>query len=430
MDLWSSDDRAAGEPMSPFIRVVLAWCVLCAPCIFAAAAGPTRVTVDRNGVLVVNGTQIFPIALTMPPAPDAKSPDHRNALVALHADGVSFIRSGPIKRGWDDAAIETELKVEAAAARAGVYCMPFLRELGSIGPRQEGRARALRRLVDRLKNDPGLGVWKGADEPEWGKLPVASLERARQIIREADPNHPIWVVQAPRGTIETLRPYDRTYDILGCDIYPISYPPGIHSLGKNKEMSMVGDYTRKMREIAGPKPVWMTLQIAWSGVVKPGKTLRMPTFPQERFMTYEAIINGARGLVYFGGNLPQAWTPDDAKLGWNWSFWERALRPVLDEIGPRGPLAQAMLAPDSQVNLAVPGASGIESLVREVGNDVYVLACKREGDTVQATFTGLPQVEPTGEVLFESPRTVTVSDGTFTDWFAPFDVHVYKFRKR
>ncbi|HEY2586262.1 MAG TPA: hypothetical protein VGI81_10910 [Tepidisphaeraceae bacterium] len=416
--------------MRRFGSLVAAWCVLWSANAFGALSGPTRVTIDADGVLLVNGSKVFPIALTMAPAAEAKSPDGRNALVALHADGISFIRSGPTKGAWDNAAVEAEVRYEEAAARAGIYCMPFLRELGSAAPKQQGRAEALRKLVDRLKNNPGLGVWKGADEPEWGKLPVESLGRARRTIHEADPNHPIWIVQAPRGTIETLRPYDPTYDILGCDIYPISYPPGTHSLKPNKEMSMVGDYTQEMRAIAGPKPVWMTLQIAWSGVVKPGKTLRMPTFPQQRFMTYQAIINGARGLVYFGGNLPQAWTPRDTELGWNWSFWERVLGPVIAEIGPHGPLAQALVAPDSKVKLAVEGGSGIEFLVRETGNDVYVLACKREGETVHVKFTGLPALNSTGEVLFESPRTVTVESGAFSDWFAPFDVHVYKFRRK
>lgn len=404
-------------------------CVLWGTAAFAGPSGPTHVTIDTDGALTVNGAKVFPIALTMAPVAEAKSPDGRNALAALHANGISFIRSGPTKGTWDGASVEAEVKYEQAAARAGLYCMPYLRELASIGPKQEGRAAKLRELVDRLKDNPGLGVWKGADEPEWGKLPVESLERAGQIIRREDPHHPIWIVQAPRGTIETLRPYDPTYDILGCDVYPISYPPGTHSLKPNKEMSMVGDYTAEMRQIAGPKPVWMTLQIAWSGVLKPGKTLRMPTFPQERFMTYQAIINGARGLVYFGGNLPQAWTPQDAELGWNWSFWDRVLGPVIGEIGPNGPLAAALVAPDSKLKLSVEGATGVEALVREVGKDVYVLACKREGETIHVRFTGLPPLQPTGEVLFESPRSVTVKDGAFTDWFAPFDVHVYRFRR-
>lgn len=357
------------------------------------------------------------------------SPIGRNALEQLHLDGVSFVRTGPTKGRWTDAAIEEEVHYEDAAAKAGLFCMPFIRELGSIGPKDAGREPILRKLVDRLKSNPGLGIWKGADEPEWGKLPVESLVRTRQIIHEMDPDHPIWIVQAPRGTIDTLRPYDPTYDILGCDVYPISYPPGIHSLGKNKQISMVGDYTREMMAIAGNKPVWMTLQIAWSGVVKPGKTLRMPTFPEERFMTYEAIIDGARGLVYFGGNLPQAWTPRDAELGWNWSFWEKVLRPVVAEIGPSGPLTAALVAPSSKLKVTVDYPTEIELCVREVGSEIFLLACRRDGETAQVKFSGLPAIEPTGEVLFESPRTVHVEAGGFTDWFAPFEVHVYRFKR-
>jgi hypothetical protein len=31
-------------------------------------------------------------------------------------------------------------------------------------------------------------------------------------------------------------------------------------------------------------------------------------------------------------------------------------------------------------------------------------------------------------VFFEDPRRVTLRAGAFTDWFAPFDVHVYRFK--
>ena len=134
----------------------------------------------------------------------------------------------------------------------------------------------------------------------------------------------------------------------------------------------------------------MILQIAWSGVIKPGKTLRFPTFPQERFMTYQAIINGARGLIYFGGNLKPAMTPEDAALGWNWRFWNRVLRPVIEEIGRKSPLYPALVAPNSKWPITVEGAPELEFCVREVGSDLFILACKREGATVNAAFSGLP----------------------------------------
>jgi hypothetical protein len=267
------------------------------------------------------------------------------------------------------------------------------------------------------------------DEPEWGKSPIPPLVRAREIIRELDPDHPIALTHAPRGTVESIRPYNAGADITGADIYPIGYPPGAHSLLPNKQISMVGDYTRTMMRVAdGKMPVWMILQIAWSGVVKPGKTLRMPTFPEERFMAYQAIINGARGLFFFGGNLPQAWNAEDARLGWNWHFWNRVLRPVVEEIGDRGALYPALVAPNSKLPLRVSGADGVEFCAREAGADLFLLVCKREGGTVQVEFSGLPEGAGAGEVLYEAPRTVTASGGKFKDWFAPFDVHVYRFK--
>ncbi len=89
----------------------------------------------------------------------------------------------------------------------------------------------------------------------------------------------------------------------------------------------------------------------------------------------------------------------------------------------------ALIAPSSALPVRVD-ASGVEYTVREAGDFIYVLAAKREGDTVQAAFSGLPpSVTGGGEVLFEAPRTVSASGGRFTDWFGPNEVHVYRFRQ-
>jgi hypothetical protein len=238
------------------------------------------------------------------------------------------------------------------------------------------------------------------------------------------------VLQAPRGTAAENATYDPYLDVTGMDVFPIGYPPGGHvPKWPNKEISMVGDWTKICVEAAKGQPVWMTLQISWSGVGKPGKTLRFPDFTQERFMTYQAIINGARGINYFGGGSIQTLNARDRGLGFNWTFWERVLKPLLAEINDKSPLHGAMIAPNSSLPVKVQGDDGIEFVVREVGNEVYLLACKREGKTVQAKFTGLPSGISGGDVVYEDPRKVEVKDGSFTDWFAPFDVHVYRFRR-
>ena len=387
------------------------------------------VTINSDNVVVINGRKVFPIGFTLGPPAEGKTPSGKNGLEELAEAGGTFVRTGALHTDWDEATIAREKELESAAAAQGMFCWINLRELAGVKKNDSERAAMLRRVVNEFKNNPGLGFWKGEDEPEWGKAAAPPLARAREIIRELDTNHPVVIIQAPRGTVKTLRRYEAAADITGADVYPVSYPPGKHSLLKNKEISMVGDYTHTMMEVSkGKMPVWMVLQIAWSGVVGEGKTLRMPTFPEERFMTYEAIINGARGLVYFGGNVKEAMTPADAALGWNWKFWDRVLRPVVEEVGNRSPLAEALVAPKSGLPIMVRNGPGVEFCVREVGADLYILACKRQGETVEAEFNRLPFTEGEGEVMYESPRQVEVKDGKFKDWFGPFEAHVYRFR--
>jgi hypothetical protein len=411
-------------------------------CVFAIASAaraqpwtaPSKIEITPEHVLSINGKKTFTIGLTGPPAPDAKTPSGRLALEEFRDAGAILVRP-PIREDISGGAewLARQRAYLDAAARAGMFCIVYLRELATIDRDRPQSVKALRQTVRALRNHPGMGVWKGADEPQWAREKVAPLLNAYRIVKEEDPHHPIWIVQAPRGTVEELRAYNPVYDITGVDVYPIAYPPGTHLSDDdhNKEISVVGDYTQKMlRVVEGRKPVWFTVQIAWSGVEGPKHTLRFPTFPQERFMAYQAIINGARGLIFFGGNLPMTLTARDEPLGWNWTFWERVLRPVIEEIGTKSPLATALGAPNSNLPVKSEG-SAIELCVREVGRELFVLACCRDPQkTAEVRFTGLPNDVGDAEVLYESPRRITAKHGSFTDWFAPYDVHVYKFTRQ
>lgn len=408
-----------------FIGWLILGALLCAAQELTAA---TESKINSDLVLVIDGKKIFPIGFTIPPPPDGKTPSGKNGIKELADAGATFMRTGAWGGDWDDETIAREQKYLDAAARYGMYCMPYLRKHARVA--SDADETELRQLLNRFKDHRGLGAWKGDDEPEWGKVPLEPLTRAYRVIKEVDPKHPVVIIHAPRGTVESLRRYNSIGDILGADIYPVGVPPGAHSLLPNKNISLVGDHTRIMMDVAdGKLPVWMVLQIAWSGVTKPGKTLVFPTFEQERFMTYEAIINGARGLIYFGGSIKPALTPRDEKLGWNWTFWDSVLRRVVTEIGTKSPLYPALVAPNSKLPIRASGAPGVEFCVREVEGQIFILACKREGEKATVEFTGLPPRIAKGEVLFESSRKVKVAQGRFTDEFEPFGVHVYRFRR-
>jgi hypothetical protein len=58
---------------------------------------------------------------------------------------------------------------------------------------------------------------------------------------------------------------------------------------------------------------------------------------------------------------------------------------------------------------------------------VFTAELKAAPACVTINFSGLPVSVTKAEVMYETPRTVEAKDGKFTDWFAPFEVHVYRF---
>jgi len=167
---------------------------------------------------------------------------------------------------------------------------------------------------------------------------------------------------------------------------------------------------------------------------------RFPSLPDERFMAYQAIVNGARGLVFFGGHLTQITRPRDAKAGWNWTFWNLVLKPLLLELTSTA-VGPALVAPNAGVTVTA-SAGDIELVARRSAQFLYVIAVRRGGATTRVTFSGLPATIAEGQVLFEYTqdplpppigagqqvfRTVGVTNGVFRDWFGPHDVQVYRF---
>lgn len=392
-----------------------------------ALASPTRVTIDERNIFLLNGKPWFPMCFSPAGPPlGAKDPSGRDALDVLKAGGIDCFRVGT--GAWVEGH-EAECKTYMdSLAEHGMYAFLNLRELSILTPDQPGIKDHLGKVVEEFKDHPALALWKSMDEPAWGKAPIDGLMAGYRYIKEADPDHPIWMAHAPRNTVYLLHQYCKACDATGLDIYPISIPKGLHSNGhmSNREISVVGDYTEFItRAVDGRKPVIMVLQVCWSGVMPPHR-LVFPTFRQERYMTYQAIIKGARGLFFFGMNL--CLDGRDEKLGFNWTYWNKVMCPLLKEIGKGSELHQALLVPDSKIPLTVSGAPDIEFTAREVGDFLYVLAAKREGPEAKVQFSS-DVLNGEVEVMFEG-RKLAAKNGTFTDPFAPNDVHVYKVRLR
>src|SRR5262249_61572782 len=156
-----------------------------------------------------------------------------------------------------------------------------------------------------------------------------------------------------------------------------------------------------------------------------------PTLREERFMAYQAIIAGARGLVFFGGDIVRVMRPVDENAGWNWTFWHTVLKPLVLELSSTA-VGPALLAPNAAFTVRA-SKPDVALVARESGGFVYLIAVRRSPTTNgPVRFSGLPAAITSGQALFEYDdqqfRTVDVDGGAFTDPFGPFDARGYRFR--
>ena len=116
------------------------------------------------------------------------------------------------------------------------------------------------------------------------------------------------------------------------------------------------------------------------------------------------------------------------------------MQPLVQELSSDS-LSSALTAPAATTKVTASSAD-LEVAVRRIDAFLYVIAVRRGGGTTRVTLRGLPASLSGGQVLFEyvqdpppppiDPtrqkfRSVAVTGGALTDWFAPHDVHVYRF---
>ncbi len=111
------------------VRLRAGWLSLVAAlvCWALTASAGSHATINADRVLVIDGQKVFPIGFTMPPPPDGKTPEGKNAIEELASAGATFLRTGAQGSGWNEQTFKREEQYLDAAHRYGLHCMPFLR---------------------------------------------------------------------------------------------------------------------------------------------------------------------------------------------------------------------------------------------------------------------------------------------------------------
>ncbi|MBI3565191.1 MAG: hypothetical protein HY079_08345 [Elusimicrobia bacterium] len=149
-------------------------------------------------------------------------------------------------------------------------------------------------------------IWYLQDEPDVNGVSAAELRERDAKVKAWDPGATTAFVV---GDGRTAKDYPGAGDAIMVDWYPVPHLP----------LESAGDHVRMTAEAAGGRKVWAVLQaMDWREFPqrdpKKPRIGRFPTMAEIRFMSYDAVLNGAQGVWYFvytvapGRNLSQ--TPE------------------------------------------------------------------------------------------------------------------------
>ncbi len=145
-------------------------------------------------------------------------------------------------------------------------------------------------LIFSLRKNPYILAWYLRDEPEIWHFPPIYLWKIKRYVKALDPTHPTLITLVRAKKVEE---YGQCTDIIMVDPYPIPISP----------LTKLSESIDQVKRIFPEKPVWAVIQaFDWSSFPY-GEEKRSwgrdPTYPEERCLTYLAVIHGASGLFYF-----------------------------------------------------------------------------------------------------------------------------------
>ena len=135
-------------------------------------------------------------------------------------------------------------------------------------------------------------------------------------------------------------------------------------------------------------------------------------------MTYLAINHGATGLIYYSYfNIR-----DDVDFDTRWPQIKR----IASEVDQLRPVFLSTCQTND--NDVVCDNADIDFKLMREGNTYYLVAVNtREKEVAGVSFQNNLLNEPSIiHVLFEETRRIVTKEGSFTDDFDPYEVHVYR----
>ena len=273
---------------------------------------------------------------------------------------------------------------------------------------KDGEDALNRWVAATLGKHPGLAGFYTMDERAADQVPVV-FRQYRQLASAAPGSVTYgvlgdgWESQAPL--------WRDALDVMGLDPYPIVKPAG------QNHLALVGEWTRLGQDaVKHSRPVWMVLQ--YFPFTDAGG---WPTEADLRAMSWMAIIEGARGVLYWSfGEKGLAWVKDRKEREARWAQLVR----VTKEIKALEPV---ILAPDAPLIARETSGGAVRTLGKVSGDARYLFAYNTRGAATRVTWT---LAAPASETIDLATGTAgpKVEGTTLTVELAPYEVRRLRMR--
>ncbi len=269
----------------------------------------------------------------------------------------------------------------------------------------------VRQLIRNFRSHPALLTWYLNDELTESFIPA--MEAHQRWVMEDDPDHPSWMVLTnPPATAD----YIKAFDVIGSDPYPVTTKPA----------SMAADWTiETFKQVGKARPMWQVIQafnLANYGIG--GTNSRPPTYAEMRSMSWQAICEGATGILFY--SWFDVWNQKGATMAQKQQEWEdlKAIAAEIDQAAPA--LLSQLSTPQVTVDCIPENPEWLHLLVKRVGTKRYLFVANNGDAEGEATFTigGNPVLQ----VLVPAEgRSLQPTGNVFKDTFKKFDVRIYEF---
>ena len=285
----------------------------------------------------------------------------------------------------------------------------------------------------RSPNNHVIKAWLHQDEPDnaqpiglglYGRcVPATEVVRRSREMKAKDSTRPVminfgqglaneyWKGRGPcNGDMKYYDIAIEDADILSFDIYPVgSKTPQVKG-----KLEYVARGVSNLVQRASPR------QTVWNAIETTALDPNTAVTPaQVRAEVWMSLVHGSRGIVYFVHEFAPTFREDGifrhldvVQEVTKVNQLIRALAPVLNS-----PNVSGRVTVSSQVPIA--------TMVKEYEGSVYVFAVAMRAESTRALFT-ISQVRDGHAEVLDEQRNITISEGSFNDLFAGYNVHLYR----